>query len=192
MNLRRNVVALVAALSLALSVTSAAFATDQSSAVTETLMLNPTSTITGAPTSIAYPSALGGANVVGVPTPAGPTVMNFTSNNINGFKVNIASTDLTSGANTIPNNRRRFAVQSTTACIPGASIPAGFVQVTNYADTTSGYQMAAASGVDVTFCTPTGPGTTTLTNFNAKLAIPAAQAAGAYTGTITFKLVETP
>jgi hypothetical protein len=178
--------AVAIAFALALALPVSAFAATITAPTSETLTVPATSTITGAPASIAYASTLGGSSVASTPAAS----IAFTSNSVGGYKVQILSTDLTATTGgTIPNTARTFAVQSATNC-PAGGIPAGLVQSTTYADTSSGYHTPKLSGVVDTWCNVTAPGTTTFSNFVAKIAVPAAQAAGAYTGTITFQLLE--
>ena len=97
MKLRRSLVALAAALSIALMSTGGVFAAGASDSVTQTVTVQSYTTLTVDPASVSFGSTLAN-NVVDADSPLSIT---WASNNAAGISVDVAVTDFTSGANTI-------------------------------------------------------------------------------------------
>jgi hypothetical protein len=174
-SIRRKIAAIIAALSLALSVPGAALAATASQTANEALTVNSQITLTGLPPNINYGSGLGGE------TKSSPAfTLTATTNNAAGLKVTWAASNLTSGSNVIDASSRRLFVPTFTGCtaadgfnvIPAAPVSYG------------------VAGTDKLVCSRTTAGTATLTDVVASVVLPAAAVPGAYTGTTTFKATE--
>lgn len=172
MNVRRNAVAMIAALSLALSVTGAVFA------ASETVTVNPSQTFSGAPATIAYPAGNAGSTV----TATGYAITAGTSNSPNGYTVNANFSNLTKSGGTIP-------VSAHLVMLTG-SVQSNTTKNNSYTGPIGSDFWQPTAGVDDYLFKSTSPQATndvvTVTN---ALAIPAGQLPGAYTGTATFTFV---
>lgn len=155
----RTMRAAVAALALALSIAPAAMA----ASITETLSVNSSLVVTGIPASIDYGSADPATTTATVPVNA--TVVT----NAPGWQLRMSGSDFT-GPATIAKMQREGQIDQPAF---GSSAVTSF---TNFAN-------SAFDGTNVTASGPTG---STGVNMQFRVNVPAAQAPGAYSGTITY------
>lgn len=97
MHLRRSILAVAAAISVALMSTGAVFASDQSVDVTQTVTVESYTTLTVDPQSIDFGTTLGNTDVFGDSN----LDITWASNNADGIVVSLAATDFVSGSNVI-------------------------------------------------------------------------------------------
>lgn len=155
---------------LALALPGAALAASSAPVVAnESLTVLSTITFTGAPTSIAYGSALGGA------TATGPrSIITFGTNSANGARLTVDATALTSGANSIAASNRSYLMGWEAGGQPtGGTLKGG-----------------AYTGAGFVLANTTGTANATV-NMSPQVNVPASAVPGAgYTGTSTFTVVE--
>lgn len=171
--------AMVAGIVLAALATTPAFA-GQSVPVPETLTVSPTSTLTGIPASIAYGSALAGADAV---SPSFATVTAST-NNVTGFSVSWSATDLT-GSGTIPSTARSIQLASVGAGCATVGALSGYT-------TSPGKLYTGPANTAQSFVVSTVAGSCNITTLRLHVAVPALAVSGNYTGTSTFAISENP
>ncbi len=174
MNSRMRASALVSLL-LALAIPGQAFAVTSDSSVAESISVLPTLSVTGFPSTLAYPDSLPG-DAAAAPQ-IGFTVV---TTNPTGWALSVAATDLKAGSLTLPSTAHSWhvVIQSTSGsmCISSTTRdvtyagPAGTFQSFGGADTGSDDGVCGANTIDPT------------------LNIPAGQTPGAYTGTVTFRV----
>lgn len=173
-NAKKRAAAVGLALALALALPGATLAASVTQDAQETLNVAYTTTLTGVPATIDYGKALGGQTVQSATFP-----MTATTNDPNGLTVSWSATALASGGNSIPATAHSLLVPA----FPSGCTPQGAFATTPIAP------RAYTSG-DMTICASSSATTLSFTGLRIDLAIPASQALGTYTGTVTFKVSE--
>jgi hypothetical protein len=202
MNLRRTLVALVAALSVALSAAGGVLAATSGSDTTETATVDANLTVTGIAASIDWTSAGNGGtihagenSVVVVSTGTSSTSTPLSVNSDSTYKVQIKLNKLTSGANQIPVNVNSFMIDMTANSF-GGSTPTDLTSAIPLYITSGtyvGWTGADGAFVDVLTCGPVCSGTAGAETYTQKLklTIPTGTPAGTYAGALT-TTVSTP
>lgn len=192
MNTRIRVAAVVAALSLALSVSGTTLAGTQTSAGAEDATVTSALTFQGVPATISYGSIVQGKCASYAP-------FNVDIGNANaGFDLSITATNLTKTAPSatiaVTQRSAKFTLSGSTAGVAKQPNATNDWWLSGSWDASScGYNMYGWNGTYGTTEQPilsrTGGGTATLTTLAVQLglSVPVAQAVGAYTGSMTFK-----
>ena len=174
----RTLAALVAALSLVLSVAGTTLAASQSSSASESLTINSTISLVGVPASLSYGSGLGGETRT-----APQFTITATTNNPTGLSGTITASNLTSNGNSIAATQRRFLASAPNVgegwTLDGGST--GWITAPGkaYPGSVMPWFAAAAAGSFSPKLTPS-------------VVVPVAAVPGTYTGTLTISVSENP
>jgi len=179
----RWAVALAAALVLALP--GAALGAGQSATTAQTLSVATTTSLTGVPASLSYGSGLSGTMRS---APVQTASVAATTDNPAGVRLTVAFSNLTSGSDSIAATANRILLSETlptSECVGAENTPW---------DGGSGKAYPGPAGSDWELCERSSAGSVafpgTGVTWTPKISVPAGQAPGAYTGTVTWKATE--
>jgi hypothetical protein len=181
---RGRMLAPMVALVLFLAQAGVAAAADQTSTTAQTLTVVATTTLTGVPATVSYGSGLSG--MLSGPTYSTSVVAG--SNSGTGVKLTVAFTNLTATGGSIPSTANFLQASDDPAaldCPGGAGATSGW---------NGGKPYPGPTGTDWILCTRPNPGSLSFpgSSLTWKLMVnlPLNQAAGSYTGTVTWKATE--
>jgi len=172
----RTVVAVVAALSLVLSVAGTTLAASQSSTAAETLTVGSQVSVTNVPASLSYGSTIGGATL------SANLNVEMSTNHPTGVTLTLDASDLTrSGGGTIASTNRLFTFARNNSPFP-SGITETHADGSEWSYTGSPTTIASSSG-------PIGPANYAVVS---KVFVPADATPGDYAGTLTFTVATNP